>query len=84
MSSPPALPCLSLACRSSHRPSPPTRNRHWRMSFCCKGGKAAVLLPTRRYATAPGATTEDCGHGFAEDLCAPEKTACAWVELHSN
>lgn len=30
------------------------RNRHFRMAWSCKGGKAAVLVPTRRFATADG------------------------------
>lgn len=29
-----------------------SRNRHFRLAFCSKGGKDAVLLPTGRYATA--------------------------------
>lgn len=37
------------------------------MSYCCKGGKAAVLAPTRRYATAPGATTSTA-HVFLDTL----------------
>lgn len=37
------------------------------MSYCCKGGKAAVLVPTRRYATAPGATTSTA-HVFLDTL----------------
>ncbi|KAI3435784.1 hypothetical protein D9Q98_001842 [Chlorella vulgaris] len=36
-----------------------SKNRHWRMSHCCKGGKAAVLRPTARYATQPGAALSD-------------------------
>ncbi|EFN54394.1 hypothetical protein CHLNCDRAFT_135708 [Chlorella variabilis] len=36
-----------------------SKNRHWRMSRCCKGGKEAVLHPTGRYATAPGAGVSD-------------------------
>ncbi|KAL4429588.1 hypothetical protein ABPG77_008637 [Micractinium sp. CCAP 211/92] len=44
-----------------------SKNRHWRMSYCCKGGKAAVLAPTRRYATAPGATTSTA-HVFLDTL----------------
>ena len=31
-----------------------SRNRHFRMVYCCKGGKAAILRPTDRFATAPG------------------------------
>lgn len=43
------------------------RNRHWRMSFCCKGGKAAVLRPTARFATAPGSGTSNA-HVFLDTL----------------
>ena len=32
-----------------------SRNRHFRLLGSCKAGKAAVLLPSGRYATAPGA-----------------------------
>ena len=30
-----------------------TKNRQFRLATCCKGGKAARLLPTARFATAP-------------------------------
>lgn len=30
-----------------------SRNRHFRLAYCCKGGKAAALAPSGRYATAP-------------------------------
>jgi hypothetical protein len=49
----PGLPANKPPVRRPH----PCRNRHWRMSFCCKGGKAAILRRTPRYATAEGATT---------------------------
>lgn len=32
-----------------------TRNRHFRLLGSSKAGKSAVLLPSGRYATAPGA-----------------------------
>ena len=31
-----------------------TKNRHFRLAYSCKGGKAAVLMPTGRYAMAVG------------------------------
>lgn len=37
------------------------------MSFCCKGGKAAVLRPTPRFATAPGSGTSNA-HVFLDTL----------------
>ena len=37
------------------------------MSFCCKGGKAAVLQPTRRYATSDGGATATA-HIFLDTL----------------
>ena len=37
------------------------------MSFCCKGGKAAVLRPTPRFATAPGCATSNA-HVFLDTL----------------
>jgi hypothetical protein len=37
------------------------RNRHFRMVWSCKGGKAAVLVPTRRFATQDG-----CGKTAAD------------------
>ena len=32
-----------------------SRNQHFRLLGSCKAGKTAVLLPSGRYATAPGA-----------------------------
>lgn len=32
-----------------------TKNRHFRMVWCCKGGKAALLEPTGRFAMSPDA-----------------------------
>ncbi len=44
-----------LALNAAHR------NRHFRMVWSCKGGKAAVLVPTRRFATQEG-----CGKTVAD------------------
>ena len=37
------------------------------MSYCCKGGKAAVLVPTRRFATAEGGASS-AAHVFLDTL----------------
>lgn len=63
----PGTHVLALALMSTPPPSHPPRNRHWRMSFCCKGGKAAVLRPTSRFATAPGSGTSNA-HVFLDTL----------------
>lgn len=63
----PGTHVLAPALMSAPPPSHPHRNRHWRMSFCCKGGKAAVLRPTSRFATAPGSGTSNA-HVFLDTL----------------
>ncbi len=56
-----AAACQPLLCREGRdegcrgRARARGRNRHFRMIWSAKGGKAAVLRPTQRYAAAGGA-----------------------------
>lgn len=56
-----------------------SRNRHFRMAFSCKGGKAAVLKPTRRFAWREAAPTP--GQVFLDTLVCRVDPQCVLLQM---